>query len=239
MRSEKLQCHARALVSPVMNTTEALASPTLTHVCVVKELRPDAGSVGVTAIDKQPVDGPVRVHKLGLRADVQADRAHHGGEAQAVYIYAQEDADRWAEELGRDLPAGVFGENLRTRGITASYLYFGQRLRIGEVELEVTAPRTPCATFQRWLGEEKWVKRFAEVGLTGAYARVISTGSIRAGDSIEVGPAPSHGVSLYDWFTDRTDQRTTALLASYTSGELEFVHREIARQFARISGNPA
>lgn len=43
-----------------MNTTEALASPTLTHVCVVKELRPDAGSVGVTAIDKQPVDGPDR-----------------------------------------------------------------------------------------------------------------------------------------------------------------------------------
>ena len=50
--------------------------------------------------------GRVAVHPLGLDGDVQVNRKHHGGEGQAVYAYAQEDADFWIAELGRELPAG-------------------------------------------------------------------------------------------------------------------------------------
>ncbi len=68
---------------------------------------------GVTAIDKRPAAGRVAVRPLGLTADLQADRVHHGGEDQAVYAYAQEDADFWSAALGYEVTPGLFGENLR------------------------------------------------------------------------------------------------------------------------------
>jgi MOSC domain-containing protein YiiM len=61
-------------------------------VCVVHQLLPES-SIGVTAIDKRPVDRALRVRPLGLHGDVQADRKYHGGADQAVYAYAEEDAD--------------------------------------------------------------------------------------------------------------------------------------------------
>jgi MOSC domain-containing protein YiiM len=54
-----------------------------------------------SGIDKKPVRGRVAVHPLGLDGDVQVNRKHHGGEGQAVYAYAQEDAEWWADEVGR------------------------------------------------------------------------------------------------------------------------------------------
>lgn len=162
----------------------------LVAVCVVSELRPDDGSVGVTAIDKKAVDGAVRVRRLGLHADVQADRGHHGGDLKAVYAYALEDAVYWQTELGRELHAGWFGENLLVDGIDVSGSRAGDRWRIGDsVVLEVTVPRHPCATFARWVGGSDargWVTRFTAAGRPGAYLRVVHTGSISAGDPIVV-----------------------------------------------------
>src|SRR6478609_5031620 len=107
-----------------------MESGSVLAVCRVHQLLGDAGSVGVTAIDKRPANGPVKVHKLGLRGDIQANRAHHGGEAQA-------DADYWAEALGREVPPGFFGENLRVSGIEATHAVIGERWMVGSgVELE-------------------------------------------------------------------------------------------------------
>ena len=169
--------------------------------CVVLQLHDDAGTVGTTAIDKRSVDGAVKVGKLGLYADVQADRKHHGGEEQAVYAYAAEDADWWAEQLGRDIPPGLFGENLRVEGLEVSNARVGERWKVGEkVVLEVTSPRTPCMTFARWMGEENngWVRRFSDARRLGAYLRVVSTGSVQAGDTIEVLPAPEGAPTILD-----------------------------------------
>ena len=168
--------------------------------CVVSQLRPDAGTVGTTAIDKQPVEGAVKVGKLGLYADVQADREHHGGETKAVYAYAAEDADWWAEQLQRDIPPGLFGENLRVEGVEVSNARVGDRWRIGGVVLEVTLPRTPCMTFARRMGEESngWVRRFSDARRLGAYLRVVETGRLAAGDEIEVLPAPEGTPTILD-----------------------------------------
>ena len=42
---------------------------TLLAVCRVHQLLPTTDSTGVTAIDKRPVVGPVKVHGLGLNGD--------------------------------------------------------------------------------------------------------------------------------------------------------------------------
>ena len=172
--------------------------------CVVSRLHDDAGSVGTTAIDKVSVDGPVKVGKLGLFADVQADRKHHGGDEKSVYAYAAEDADWWAEQLEREIPAGLFGENLRVVGLDVSNARVGEQWRIGAgdgaVVLEVTMPRTPCMTFARWMGEENngWVRRFSDARRLGAYLRVVTTGTVQAGDPIEVLSVPEGAPTILD-----------------------------------------
>jgi MOSC domain-containing protein YiiM len=77
----------------------------------------------------------------------------------------------------------------------------GEVWRIGaELELQPTFGRIPCVTFQRRMGEPKWVKRFAEVNRTGAYLRVITPGRARAGDPIEIVSRPTRSVSIADAF---------------------------------------
>lgn len=178
--------------------------PHLLAVCVVHQLHADAGTVGTTAIDKRPVQGSVKVGPYGVYADVQADRKHHGGLDQALYAYAAEDAAFWATELGRDLPPGAFGENLRTEGIDVNAACIGEVWRIGEtVEVQVTAPRRPCATFARWMGpdvERGWVKRFGAHGRVGPYLRVLRTGVIAAGDPIVVVSRPAGAPTVLEVF---------------------------------------
>ena len=165
----------------------------VTAVCVVNELRSDAGTFGVTAIDKRSVAEPVSVGPYGLRGDVQADRKHHGGFEKALYVYSDDDASYWATQLGRELHPGWFGENLRVSGIDVNAARAGERWLIGTgedaVEIELTTPRNPCQTFARWVGgddERGWVKRFADARRFGAYARVLRPGTVQAGAEVTV-----------------------------------------------------
>ncbi|MFI5085260.1 MAG: MOSC domain-containing protein [Actinomycetales bacterium] len=190
-------------------------------VCRVSGLLPDAGQVGVTAIDKRPVSGPVTVRALGLQADIQADREHHGGADQALYAYSQEDADFWAGRLGREIPAGLFGENLRIRGVETTGAVIGERWRIGAaVVVEVTSPRVPCATFARRMGEPQWVRRFTEAGRVGTYLRVVERGRIEAGDDVEVIVRPEHGITVGKFFADPSAADVRTLTRLHETGEL-------------------
>jgi MOSC domain-containing protein YiiM len=151
--------------------------------------------VGRSGIDKRPIERRVSVQQLGLDGDAVLDHRDHGGEGQAVYCYGQEDAEWWELELDRSLPPGRFGENLRTAGIDLTGAVLGERWRIGTALFEVTAPRIPCATFERFWAVPQLVKRFTARGATGAYLRVLETGDVGAGDAIEVVFRPDHGIT--------------------------------------------
>jgi MOSC domain-containing protein YiiM len=202
---------------------------TLLALCRVEKLLPDAGTVGVTAIAKTPVGEPLKVYDYGVYGDVQADRKNHGGLFQAVYAYGQEDADWWSAQLGREIPAGLFGENLRTEGIAVSGAEIGERWRIGGALLEVTAPRTPCATFQRRMDEPQWVKRFTEANRTGAYFRVVERGPVAAGDEIVIEHKPGHGITLDRFFaTGRRGEAYDFARVLAAHQPVETLHPEIA-----------
>ncbi|WP_341717235.1 MOSC domain-containing protein [Micromonospora sp. FIMYZ51] len=169
--------------------------------------RPNPWKAGpeLTGIDKRPVEGPVAVvvpgakgtGEVGLVGDRVYDVKHHGGVDQAVYAYAREDLDRWAAELGRTLGDGSFGENLTTVGVDVNRALIGERWRIGsDVVLEISCPRIPCGTFQGWLQERGWIKRFTQAAVPGAYLRVIEPGEVRATDPIEVLHRPDHQVTV-------------------------------------------
>lgn len=150
---------------------------------VVHQVKP--GYYQDTAIDKRPVDGPVEVNDLGLVGDQQLSRSH-GGPDKAVYAYAGEDAAWWAAELGRDVPPGTFGENLRTTGLDVTGALIGERWSGGDLLLEVRMPRTPCENLSMRMGIDQFHRRFNSTGRVGALLKVLAPGTIRAGDRIVV-----------------------------------------------------
>lgn len=173
---------------------------TLTAVCAVHTLHDGHSRAGLTAIDKRPLPGPVRIEPLGVAGDRQIED-NHGGRDQALYAYAREEAARWARELGVDVAPGGFGENLAVTGMAVTDAVLGERWRIGDtVVAEVSCPRTPCVTFQSWMGQPQWIKRFAARGDVGTYLRVITPGTVAAGDPIEVLDRPAHGVTVREVF---------------------------------------
>ena len=178
---------------------------------VLHALVPDVlGPLDLTGIDKRPSKGRVAVSvpgraESGLAGDAIQDTKHHGGPDQAVYAYAVEDRDRWAAELGRDLAPGSFGQNLDTVGVDVTGAVIGERWVVGDdgLVLEVSCPRIPCTTFQGFMDQPRWVKRFTEFGAPGAYLRVVVPGTVGAGDDVRVVDRPAHGVTIGDVFVLR------------------------------------
>jgi MOSC domain-containing protein YiiM len=169
---------------------------------------PDPGARGKpTGIDKLPTHDAVTVRApgpmrgglgSGLVGDTIGNRKLHGGDDQAVYAYAREDLDNWQSELGRPLTNGMFGENLTTLGVEVTHARIGERWRVGTdgLLLEVSAPRTPCRTFKAFLELNGWIKTFTKAAKPGAYLRVLSPGTVRAGDAVSIEYRPDHDVTI-------------------------------------------
>ncbi len=147
----------------------------------------DAGGRKVlTGIFKAPVQSRVRVRRLNIDGDGQADLVNHGGEYLAVYAYPFENYGYWEGELGRDdLRPGQFGENLTTEGLLEDAVHIGDVLRIGGATLEVSQPRPPCFKLGIRMGLPTFPKQFLASGRVGFYLRVLEEGEIGAGDAIE------------------------------------------------------
>jgi MOSC domain-containing protein YiiM len=150
----------------------------------------------MSAIGKAPVEGRVRVEGVNLAGDEQADRRVHGGPDKAVYAYGREDALWWAARLSRELPPGMFGENLTLEGVDVSGAVVGERWRIGSVELEVSQPRLPCFKLGKRFEDPQMVRLFGESNRPGAYLRIVTEGELGAGDEVELLARPEHGVTV-------------------------------------------
>jgi MOSC domain-containing protein YiiM len=159
-----------------------------------------AGKSGRTGIFKRPVDGPVEITALGLAGDTITDTRNHGGSDQAVYVFGAPDYEWWSEELGKALRPGTFGENLTVSGFESAAACVGDRLRVGPVVLEVTAPRIPCGTLAARMGQPSFLKRFRRAERPGVYCRVIVPGRVRAGDAVEHAPFGGERVPVIEVF---------------------------------------
>lgn len=171
-----------------------------------------AGSATPTGIVKEPRTGPMMIDQMGLLGDAVLDRKHHGGADQAVYVYLQSDYDWWADSVG-PLQPGTFGENLTIDGIDGKALAIGDRLQIGDVLLEVTYHRTPCATLGRRMGDPRWVKRFAKALRPGGYCRVLAGGTVEAGMVVAYQPFAGERVTVAELMsTDGMRERPRELM---------------------------
>lgn len=199
-----------------------------------------------TGIGKRPVDevsvrapGPKRGGLgSGLVGDFVGDQRHHGGDHQAVYAYAREELDAWQDRLSRALPDGMFGENLTTVGLDVDGALVGERWRVGDkVVLEVAGPRIPCSTFASRMGEKGWVKRFTQVGNTGAYLSVVAPGTIRRGDTVQVLARPEHGIDVRVAFRAFTGDLDAARRVLHARVLNPVDHAELQETYDRRAGD--
>jgi MOSC domain-containing protein YiiM len=159
-----------------------------------------AKSLGVTGIYKKPANQPVQIFTLGLQGDFIADTKNHGGPDQAVYLYGQPDYAWWSGQLGRELEPGTFGENLTLSDFESARGNIGDRLQIGALVLEFTAPRIPCSTLARRMADPQFIKSYRAAERPGMYCRVIETGTVQAGDEARLIPFGGRTVSGLEVF---------------------------------------
>lgn len=152
-----------------------------------------------TGICKYPVDGSIRLRTLGIPGDAIVATRHHGGADQAIYAYSADDYDWWAAKAGLDWRPGMFGENLTIRDLPTD-MNVGDRLLIGEVVLEATAPRIPCSTFAARMNDSGFSRAFRKAERPGIYFRVLNEGEVQTGDIVTMVENAEFDVSILDLF---------------------------------------
>jgi MOSC domain-containing protein YiiM len=159
-----------------------------------------------TGIFKIPTSEPVWLESLGLQNDVIISKKHHGGPDQAVYVYGMADYAWWAQQLEKELVPGTFGDNLTVTELESALFNIGDYLHLGEVTLQVTAPRIPCSTFAARMADPQWVKKFRHAERPGLYCRVIQEGFVQAGSPVSVERYTGETLSILQMFRDFYDQ---------------------------------
>lgn len=124
---------------------------------------------------KEPVP-EVTIDKNGVVGD-----AHAGPWHRQVSLLSQESIDRFIADSDHKVAPGEFAENITTSGIDLPSVRICDRLRIGDVLLEVTQLGKKCH------GEACAI--FKAVGhcvmpTDGIFCRVLETGTVRPGDEI-------------------------------------------------------
>lgn len=121
---------------------------------------------------KQMIDEANLIEDFGMEGDAHAGKWH-----RQVSLLALEKIEDFNEK-GGDVNFGDFGENLVISGITLNKLPIGQRLLVGETELEITQIGKEC--------HDK-CEIFYRVGqcimpTNGVFTRVIKGGKVKVGD---------------------------------------------------------
>ncbi|MBX5136344.1 MOSC domain-containing protein [Rhizobium sp. L9] len=155
-----------------------------------------AGKSYKTGIFKHAVNGAVMIDAEGLVGDAICNRKHHGGVDQAVYVEGSLTLDWWSRELGRPHEPGTFGENMVISGLDNRDVAVGDRFIAGDLILEATACRIPCATFAARMADPKFVKRYTVAARPGIYCRVVRVGVVEAGVTVEYHPFSGERVTM-------------------------------------------
>ena len=151
-------------------------------------------NISLGGVPKRPI-AEAEVTPLGILGDSWAHPQIHGGPNQAVLLISSEGLEELVAQ-GFPVFPGALGENLTTTGLDRRLMRIGQRYRVGDVVLELSKMRSPCATLDVYGPSIKQAVYDAQVhagdastprwGLAGFYARVLRSGCIRPKDIIKL-----------------------------------------------------
>jgi len=178
-----------------------------------------------SGIRKRPVEGPLAIQSLGVAGDAVCDTRYHGGPDQAVYVYLESDYRFWERQYRRPFEPGEFGENITLSGGDDRPWMIGDQLRVGSVQLEVTAPRIPCGLFESHMGIKGFTAAFAKANRSGFYCRVLRPGQVKVGDVVELAPSDFQ-LSIQSLFLANYASQSREALESYLEAPIDQRTRE-------------
>lgn len=120
-----------------------------------------------------------RITANGVEGDRQRNLKYHGGPDRALCPYSQELRDALRAE-GHPVEPGSMGENVLVAGIDWQRMVPGARLRLGAVEIELTAFTRPCRNIQGSFRDGRFIRVSAEKypGWSRVYSRVLMGGQL-------------------------------------------------------------
>ena len=123
----------------------------------------------------------------GVTGDRQRNPDIHGGPDRAVCLYSLDVIEALRAE-GHPIAPGSAGENLTLASIDWPSIKPGMRLRVGAVRLEIVSYTAPCVHNGRWFLNENFSRMSQKQfpGWSRVYARVLTEGTVRAGDPVEI-----------------------------------------------------
>jgi MOSC domain-containing protein YiiM len=144
-------------------------------------------------VPKLPVR-EARLTRAGLEGDRQRNRRLHGGPMRALCLYSLERI-RALQREGHPIVPGSAGENITVEGIDWELLTPGARLALGDAEIEIVAFTEPCNVIRRSFSDSRSARiaQDEHPGWSRVYARVITGGTIRAGDAVRLLSTPAAG----------------------------------------------
>ena len=139
----------------------------------------------VVAVCVSDVKGVIKKPVPEIRAKIShgaVGDAHAGDWHRQISLLADESVDKLRDKVP-NLEAGVFAENILTRGICLYELPVGTKLRVGETLLEVTQIGKVChdagCAIRRQTGD-------CVMPREGIFTIVLEEGVIKPGDAIAV-----------------------------------------------------
>jgi len=138
-------------------------------------------------VPKKPVRAAAIKHR-GVEGDSQSDTKNHGGVDRAVCLYSLERILALQDE-GHPAYPGALGENITVAGLDWDEVKPGVKLRLGaDALLEIVSYTAPCAKIKAsFVGG--LIGRLAQENHPGwarVYARVLKTGMVTTGASVEI-----------------------------------------------------
>ncbi|KAF2029822.1 PK beta-barrel-protein domain-containing protein-like protein [Setomelanomma holmii] len=161
-----------------------------------------------SAISKVPLIGPIEITKDGIKSDEHAYAGHISPD-KALLHYCTAHYEEWKKEIPASEPLfkpGGFGENLFNTEVNEKTLCIGDRIAIGDVIVEISEPRAPCAKLNHRFEVKDMAKRTQTLFRTGWLYRIIKPGIVQAGDMLRLleRPYPDWTVArvMYYLFVD-------------------------------------
>jgi|TARA_B100001059_G_scaffold25522_1_gene20496 MOSC domain-containing protein YiiM len=153
-----------------------------------------------TSIFKEPTNRVIKLKKIGLDGDKQADLKSHGGPNKALYLYSYQHYKYWGDILKKDFSNnyGLIGENITVDELDEEKYFIGDEIGISNVVIKITQPRIPCYKLGIKMNDKNFVREFISYGHLGLYAKVLKTGEIKNGDALKLLHREENTMTVYN-----------------------------------------
>lgn len=149
-----------------------------------------------SAIIKNPVT-ELDVYFQYTDQDEQANQKLHGGPEKVLHQFGLENYVLINNNYPQaNATIGSIGENISVLGMQDDNVCIGDVYTMGEIVVQVAAPRAPCIRIAQRYGIKQLDKYVGREGICGWYYRVLQEGKLKLDDPVTLQQRPPETVSV-------------------------------------------